>query len=888
MKRCGRHNTSKKASGFLNLVSITALCFCFLSNTANAQARITAQPGYANTIVSSPTAGVYVISNAGGTFNSTQGSAMVLNHYANFNLAAGETANILLSGSDTSINVVHDAAGLNIAGIVNSLTGNIGSPVGGGLVFVAPNGIVVQPGATINAGSIMLSTSSQSIMSLGPGAFGTADLNDPTHLARLQAQGSNAVGIMNFNNAQGVINIGGTINSANPAPLFHTTATPTFGAGYGVYLLGRSITTQAGSAIWVNQEADVKIMTGTNFIYNLNNDVMYSSLALPAGSGQGQIQVSGTVQCPSGYYDVQVNTADITQNILNITGVLDANAATQGDGGGNITLRMIQPNNSITLNGALGLGQVVANGAGGGGRGGTAFLNTSSLDIVNGGSMEFEQGTGSDQGGSFVIQSSNGTATSIGGAFLPVTSINAISIADTGINPNARGSFMIYDNNTNTGIDVVAPIVFPSGSNLIMHSYNGDTSINTGQVAVTVADGNITLQGNDISVDGQLDSTAGNVILQSRNGCIDITANGQLNTVAGNQVIFNNYATTGPLEIDSAGTITSGGGNNTIGIGSYNGTDLTITQVQLAGPTWGPHAGTYTTNTDVALSATTTPSINATTLEIRLNGAAPAPVPPAPAPAPVADQHQDNADPAANNIEEDNNLPPEEELISMTEAVNDDLELYEKNWEWFDYMQETTEEIINPRHNPSIVLYVNEEEVAKQEETGEFDPSRLFDSCDQNDDFCNMYILDQMAKEQQEASKQDQDLLEAFKNLNDFSLFNKDYLSDSVGSYVVDVLIKGYPYENEYAADEGGLRFTYQAQYHPRGLESFLKKLKAIEDTPSDPDSELQTRDSLFSYKHPPTTERMNKINTIFEAEHMTIENKKVKTNRFQKYTGNL
>ncbi|MGD9580896.1 MAG: hypothetical protein AB7V50_05955, partial [Vampirovibrionia bacterium] len=572
-------NLIVKKKRLSKLLALLVILFIIYNASVSAQTAITTNPAY--TTVTNPTPGTYNIEAAVGNtpVNSSDGRTLIINRLTDFTIQAGDTANILLNGSDTSINVISGAGGVNIGGILNSRTGAAASPIGGNMVLVSPNGIIVGAGGQINAGSILLTTSNQSILPLSPGFAANADLNNPVDDANIRIQGIDASGIARFINLTTDITIAGDVNSLNPTPVFQSTVSPIMGNGYGIYMFGRSIDLQPGSSVATNTQADIFLCTSNEVRWNFTNYTIAPYVAL---ANRGDIQVQGTVTAPSGYINVQTDTNDILSNVINITGQLNADAIVPNERGGFITLR----NNSaaspwIVVDGVAGDGHIYARGDGSGRGGSLTIMPTGSFRALNGGTIDLRNGPAGTTGGGFAIQSHIGVITRVGGVFLDPVTIASITLADAA----ARGSFLVYNSGVTPDMEVVGTINFPANSGVLLQPLIGNLNFNNGVNPITI-DGTFTAIADNINVNGVINTTNGEIRLLSRAGVIDIAAGSSLNTVAGHDIVMSRRDTLGTLTVNAAGILSAGGGANNVIIGNTTLNDFTRTNRTLNGPTF--------------------------------------------------------------------------------------------------------------------------------------------------------------------------------------------------------------------------------------------------------------------------------------------------------------
>lgn len=820
---------------FKSTLGLLSLLIALNISTINAQTNITPDADY--TGITPPTAGVYNIISAPGNppVTSSDGRTLTINRYTNFTVAAGDTVNILLNGVDTSINVVTGPGGTNISGILNSLLGGIGSPVGGNMVFVSPGGLIVGAAGQINAGSILLSTSGQSLVPLNPGFAATADLNNDTEYVNIRNQGIDTSGIVRFTNYASDIVISGDINSIDPSPVFQVNSTPIFGNGYGIYLFGRSITTLPGSSIGTNIPADIFLQTGNDIRWNLSNYVISPFAAVV---NRGEIAIQGNITTPSGYVNMTNDSNDIVNNTINISGAVDANAIFPGDRGGFVTLRnVIETGSRIVIDGVAGDGNINATGNADGQGGSLSVIPTSSFQIINGGSVDLRNGPTGTGGGGFAVQSQPGVNTQVGGAFINPATIAAITLADNA----AKGTFMVFNSGVFPGIEVINAINFPANSNVVLQTINGNVTINSG-VNPVVANGDITLRGDNININGLLRTTGSEIKLLTRTGIVDINPFGILDSSPGSDIIMSRVDTLGTLTVNSSGTISSGAGTDDLIIGNTTTNDFTRTAINLNGPTFGPYVNAYNTNTDIGVDTVAAPFLVVDDMNIVFTF--PVPVPPPAPPAPPNPNNPVNPPAAPNPDQPGNNVPPNNVLITETESVSSDLEDTENK-------NETTKE--------------TQQTISAIEK-------------DSNDDMNNKEYSDITAF----------NLSETITVCNVKEESCEKFTENSLGQEVVKILLDGYPYINEFAADNNGIVFSYGAKYHPQGLEGFLLKIKYLEDQMAKQGIQPNAKNTLLGYKHPPAQDRLEKVNETIKVEHMDPANTKVNKNKFNRIVGKI
>lgn len=825
-----------KNKSFYKTFSLLSIVIALNISIVNAQTNITPDADY--TIITPPTAGTFNIQAAVGNppVNSTDGRTITINRYTNFTVGAGDTVNILLNGVNTSVNVVNGAGGTDISGILNSRLGGAGSPIGGNMVFVSPNGIFVGAAGQINAGSILLSTSGQSLMPLGPGFAANADLNDPLQDANIRIQGINTAGTTRFTNYNNDIFVSGNINSIDPSPIFQINSAPIMGNGYGVYLFGRSITTLPGSNITTNIPADIFMATGNDIRWNLSNYIISPFAAL---ANRGEISLQGNITTPSGYVNITNDTNDIVNNTINISGIINANAIFPGDRGGFVNLRnVVAAGGNVVLDGAAGGGNILAMGNTDGGGGTLNIMPTPSFQIINGGSVDLRNGPTATGGGAFSIQSQAGVNTQIGGPFLDPATIAAITLADNA----ATGNILIFNSGVTPDIEIVNAINFPANTNVSITALNGNINMNSG-VNPVIVNGDVTLRGDNININGLLRTTGSEIDLLTRTGLVNIGVLGLLDSSPGSDIKISRTGTLGTLTVLSSGTIRSGGGADDLLIGNTTANDFTRTSIDLIGPTFAAYGITYNANSDIVVDPLVAPQLVVNTMNIVIALPVPPPPPPPP-PAPPAPVPINPVNPPAppNPDVPNDNRPTNNVIITETESVSSDLEETETKLE----TSEETQQTIN-----AVEKGLSEQnDISDYIDITAFNLTETITVCNVKEDSCEKFT------------------------------------EKSLGQDVVKILLDGYPYVNEFAADNNGVVFSYGAEYNPKGLEGFLMKIKYLEDEMAKQGIQDTSKNTLLGYKHPPAEQRLEKIDLIIKTEQMDSTNAKVNSNKYNKVVG--
>src|SRR5450830_1246398 len=150
----------------------------------------------------------------------TQRGATAFNSFGDFNVAAGNTVNMVVpDGASTLVNLVHDTATV-INGNLNSIQGG---SIGGHVIFADPNGMVVGASGVVNVGSLTVTT---------PNALQMQQLVI-TAVNGSSADGNKAATDLKagtLNGGSGTLSIGGKINASGSINLFAAAATVQAGA----------------------------------------------------------------------------------------------------------------------------------------------------------------------------------------------------------------------------------------------------------------------------------------------------------------------------------------------------------------------------------------------------------------------------------------------------------------------------------------------------------------------------------------------------------------------------------------------------------------------------------------------------------------------------------
>ncbi|MFH0701995.1 MAG: hypothetical protein V2B14_00450 [bacterium] len=110
-------------------------------------------------------------------------------------------------------------------------------------------------------------------------------------------------------------------------------------------------------------------------------------------------------------------------------------------------------------------------------------------------------------------------------------------------------------------------------------------------------------------------------------------------------------------------------------------------------------------------------------------------------------------------------------------------------------------------------------------------------------------------------------------------------IDNSFGDSFVNSIITNNSKQNEFTADSEGVADASQAGYHPAGLAGFLMSIQSLEDKAqmTSGDTAGANVSSVFSYRHPKTTLRLEQIkNEISDLKVKGVTSNKIYRNRFQ------
>lgn len=566
--------------------------------------------------------------NSGSLTTITQSNNGIIINWNNFDIGQGGTVNFIQpSANSVAINYVNPSTLLGGDGMA---TGIFGSLTANGHIFVInPMGLVVGNGASINAGSVVLSA---------------LDLQDPTGANLLSQPGWDTPG-------QGVVSVpfisgssGGSASSVTVADGASVTGTN------GVFLLGNNLQVGAGGSGATISSTSGPVVLGAvdNGVLNLDTtpNMGDSTFTVTAGSSNlsgstvEPINVGANSQITGNSIVVDALTNSLTgaAQIMNLDGVLNsastvtvvANNAGSSTPGVEIGGQIITPTSGgavsltstgpITQQAAAGITAQSLSGSSVNGAALTAsnndvaqldgFSNTGSGDFLltdaSGLSVTGAVSSGSNNINLSTTGSGNGIALAAGlsGNTVTLDSAGAITEGAGGsVNANTLtgsstggaalgGQFANLGSFSNTGagsltvsdtgaLAVTGPV---SSTTLALNSGGAITETAGGSVTATTLTGSsnggtaLTGSGNQIGTLGSFNNTGTGAVAITDSQTLAVT--GPVNAGSGNNLTLTtssgglgvNGALTGAtVALDSAGAITEGAG------GSVNASTLTGT-----------------------------------------------------------------------------------------------------------------------------------------------------------------------------------------------------------------------------------------------------------------------------------------------------------------------
>ncbi|MCL6699501.1 YDG domain-containing protein [Sphingomonas sp. NSE70-1] len=519
-------NQSRIAAKFLLNAAPLALALG-LATPANAQFANTnagtistnVNGGSGSTVVTGATA-----NGAGAdTTTITLGNSRTILNWDSFNLSAEDSLNYVFnSNTDIVLNRVNGGTGTQINGALSSYLGAVGGTYGGNVWFIDPTGIAVGGNATVNVGGLLLST-------LG---LTDADFFDDNSFNFSGVGGAitvnadaGAVGQLNARNgaitmvAPGINFSGNADASTNIGLIGARNAQILFDSNLGTYL-----------AVTINQGSDQVTAVNVTSSASFNADSAASggkTLIMSAGSGGaalGSILLGGT----------SADRVEFVEGDVVLHAAGDVTVPTTLVSGG-----AVQP-----LGAATGQGDVTI---------GALNVSAGNLDVRAADDLTTNQ----------TVAVAQGSARLEAGDLMTVnTSVST------------KGDYTIVADDW-TGTGVFAP-TFTGGAGV------GDFNITDTAFGLTIGgktapdDLRITTVGGDLTINGAIAATNGNIELGSNSGNIILNAPVTTGTGAGRYVMF-----TGSPTQNAAGVITT---NTLQGSGVQFTLDGASNQITNLGP----------------------------------------------------------------------------------------------------------------------------------------------------------------------------------------------------------------------------------------------------------------------------------------------------------------
>jgi filamentous hemagglutinin family protein len=525
----------------------------------------------------------------------------VLNRYTSFYLDTGNTANIYLGTSDgvaqAAINVVKNPlnAMTTLNGILKLVAGqNALDPVGGNLIFVDPQGIMVGPNGSINAGSIILSSSAQTYVSQNSGS-GVVDLNDPGQDHVLINNVIDINGIYRFNSISGPVRIDGFLDTLH--------GFVAAGVSPGVSIFANNLNFSHSGRIFTGDNSHVNLITGREVNYDASSGGVDPQSTLLSG---GRIDIAGNISSPQGNVLASVSTEDIAQNIINLTGFIDAYSMAPGATGGVVVLDASNytpgpgtPGVSINNGRIETSGDVLIQTPN------NVNINNSNTLISASGDLTIQGGSGMYLNGSYysdngnIIINNTGTNNLLIDSSLYATSgnidINSNGYTISGFSqmldaPPPVSVLQAYGN-----INITAN---PFNSYARINSQTGDVTINSGCAAEFYEPGsvfaynNINVTGNSVIVNQPFNAMNGDLILQSNSGDLLLGSNGMLSSLHGT-IYIERGNTTGPFNTEFYGIISAENTSPGLIFRNDNPHNTNYDLINIEGTTFGPYGGVY-------------------------------------------------------------------------------------------------------------------------------------------------------------------------------------------------------------------------------------------------------------------------------------------------------
>lgn len=697
------------------IISAICLIYCcylfFNGQIALSQTNIQGVPGY-TTVTNPPGSTAYNI-NSNRVINN---GAAILNRYTNFNLATGNTANIYLGipggVASTAINIVNSLAGQQtiINGTLRLIAGhNAGDPVGGNLIFIDPNGIMVGQNGSINAGSILLSTSSQTYARLSGGS--EINLNNPAQDYLLDTQTININGQYRFNSIIGLVRIDGTLDTLHgvPAP----------GTSPGVSVFANNVNLSNTGRIFTDEGANVNLVTGNDINYNPSNNAVDLQTTL---ANDGRVDITGNISSPGGNILASANTEDVAGNIVNMNGFIDAHSMTPGANGGVVVLE--SPNFTAgagTPGVSINNGRIETNGDVLIQSPNNVNINNSNTLISAGGDLTIEGGKGVYLAGSYYSDNGNIHINNTGGNNLLIDSnlyatsgnINIdsngytiLGLSQTFQAPPPAPVFQAYGN-----VDINGN---PVNSYARITSQHGDVTVNSTCAAEfyrpgsVFASNNISVTGNTVIVNQPFNARNGDMTLQSNTGDFLLGQDGLLSSLYGTTYIQRGN-TSGSFNTEFYGEISAENTNPGLVFRNNTSGNPNEDDIFIEGTTFGPYGGAYSNTGTTYVDQSFTQGLFVNSFEVIIGYDQPVPPqPPTPPTPPRKPKNPNRLADNPNSLADNTNQDEEIQAYDFTQsyqitAINNtyNSQLYDPTRNSVDYMPGTTHQLTYNEGLPS-------------------------------------------------------------------------------------------------------------------------------------------------------------------------------------------
>ena len=592
-----------------------------------------------NVHITGGTAGYVLTTDGSGTlsWNATGSPSSISNGNSNVNIATAN-GNITLSAVGNANIVVVTGTGVNIAGTLNTGSGNINTTGNISGAYFIGNGSQltgISSGASISNGTsnVNIATANGNVTTtsngnttltitdLGANITGYANITGNVNASNINVGNANITGTVTLGAGSGGDLTGANLLSANSINIsananFSTASNVSLGSVNNVHITGGTagyvLTTDgAGSLSWNATGSPSSISNGNS---NVNIATANGNITLSAVGNANIVVVTGTGANITGYANItgNVSAGNVSAGNANISGTVTLGAGSGGDLTGANLLSAnsinISANANFSTASNVSLGSV-SNVHIDGGTGGYV------LTTDGAGNLSWAAGGGGGGGASIAngnsnvnINTANGniTMSAVGNANIVVvtgTGVNIAGTLDTGsgnINTtgNVSGAYFVGNGSLLTGIVAGAVAAVANGnSNVNIPVVNGNITFSAnGNANVMVVDGtgNVTIgagiggsivganyiQSNVLSVTGN--ATAANVLIGGGVGGAITGAN----SISANYFVGNGSLITGITVANGNSNVSApiANGNITISVtGNANVVTITNTGVNITG-----------------------------------------------------------------------------------------------------------------------------------------------------------------------------------------------------------------------------------------------------------------------------------------------------------------